>query len=218
MTHRVLKSKIYPSFEADVALFAKEIRDWRKHDQRVREDENNNVTGPNKHVSHPRPVMSQMVEACVNENGIADYTIDDDGPTPDQIFALKKQQLLNDAVVAEVQAIAAIVPPGKHRIFLLREFDIRSSEETKRQEILNRKYSASLLEKIKEKFGIVDPLDINAELLKQRTPEDQKFLDDQADRNQRIQAVQRAVANVQAEIEDLTPADIDAWKMPDFPK
>jgi hypothetical protein len=214
MTYRIAKSQIFPGFEVAIAAHAKEMRDWRAHMIRVREDENNGVTGIDRHVAHPRPGAHPLVEAAVNENDVADYEIVDDGPTPEQILTSKKNNLMNDVSVAEASAIAAISPPlGKQRLLSMRENDIRVADG----KIMDEIQRPGLLAAAAVAVGISKPVDTMAEVLRRRPAEDTKFLEEQADRRERTSKINRAAAQMHSDIEDLTLETIDAWKMPPFP-
>lgn len=211
MTHRVPKSRVGPDFAAAVAAHALEMRNWRAHMKRVGEDEKNGVTDPLlRHVAYPRPMSHPMVEAAVNENDVADFEIVDDGPTPEQALAAKRNDLFAAVSRAEIEAIAMIVPPGKARSFAFRETDIRNTDAKAYEK-------PGVLAKAASAIGITKPADILAEIEKNRPAEDTKFLADQADRRRRVAAIERAAAQMHSDIEDLTLDTVDAWKMPPFP-
>lgn len=130
MTAKILKSKIagIHDFPATVAAHAVEMRDWRAHMARVKEDETNGVVGIDKHMPHPRPSSHPIVESAVNENNEADFEIVDDGPTPEMVLSAKKTTLMIAVDQAEQRAIAATSPFGKRRLFNIRESKIRAAD------------------------------------------------------------------------------------------
>lgn len=199
MTMKILKSAIagIPDFPGAAAAHAVEMKHWRAHMQRVKDDEANGVTGIDKHMPHPRPNAHPIVESAVDENDELDFEIVDDGPTPEQILAAKKAVLLRAVGEAEQLAKQEIVPPGKARLLDLREFDIMAGQPR-----------VGMLKKVAVAVGLAS--------METFSPEDQKHLDEQADRRQRMAAVDRQAAQAMHDIENLTLETIDAWKMPTF--
>lgn len=128
MTHKVLKSKAPPNLEFAVAAHAVEMRQWRDHMKRVADDRKNGVPVAQAHMAYPRPAAHPVVEAAVNEECEPDFDIVDDGPTPAQVFAARKAELFVQVSIAEAAALAAVVPPGKRRLFVMRENDIRNAD------------------------------------------------------------------------------------------
>lgn len=208
MTVSVPKSATFPGFEVAVAAHAADMKQWRGHMDRVADDERNEVTGINRHVAYQRPVASRLVESCVNENGLADYQIIDDGPTPAQVLAKRKNELLNAVSIAETAAISAVVPPGKMRLLNMRENDIRDADEA----AFAAKVKPGILAKMATSVGLSAATDLPT-----RPQADTDHLEQQADRRRRIDLIQRAAAKMHSDIEDLTIETVDAWKMPAFP-
>lgn len=237
MTYRISKTALdrcrLGDFAARSAAHAVAMKEWRAHMGRVADDEKNGVTGIEKHMPHPRPLEHELVEAAVNENDEMDYELVDDGPTPEQILRAQKDNLLGMVSVAEREAIVAVVAPGRQRLFNLRENDIRASDAVRLQEIAARKSQRwnewsdgqgkkSALKKIGEVLRIVQPepfpddIDVHVETAKTRDPEDAMHLEEQNTRREKMEAIARAAAQVQHDIEDLTAETIGDWKVPDF--
>lgn len=212
MTVRVPKSQAHDGFDADVAAHAFEMRHWRAHMARVAEDEKNKVEPIDRHIAHPRPGAMPLIEACVNENDVADYEIFDDGPTEDQILAMKRLELIGKVTEAEQAAIATVVPIGKRRIFDLREHDILVSDEK-----IIRDLEPGWVAKVASTVGVAKKIDVQAELEKRRPAEDTKFMQEQSGRRARINAIQRIAAQMHSDIEDLTAETVGSWVMPNFP-
>lgn len=198
MTFKVAKSQMPEGFEASVAKHAHEMKIWREHMQRVANDKKNGVTGDKMHVAYHRPDAHPLVKESVNENDVADYQIVDDSPTPDQILAAKKELLIGKISMAEAVATRAVTPAGRARAWSIREGDILKSQTP----------STSVLGTVKNAIG----------LSKKLSADDEQFLADQDTRRQKADAIARAAAQMMSDVEDLTVANIDAWKMPDFPK
>lgn len=87
---------------------------------------------------------------------------------------------------------------------------------------MGRQSKKSALTKIGETLRLVEPesapadIDIHAEVAKTRDPEDTKHLEEQKARREKIQAIARAAAQAQHDVEDLTAETIGDWKVPDF--
>jgi hypothetical protein len=217
MTFRILKSQTFAGFDVAVAQFAKDMRDWREQEKKATEhDDKPDIAPIDRWVHRKRPTEDERVMRAVNENDIADFEIIDDSPSPEQILRYKKSRLLADVVEAENAAVSLIVPAGKHRAFALRERGIMDSDAKVIAELMK---APTLLQKVASTIGLGDPQpDIHAEIVKRRPPEDTKFLSDQNDRRHSIQTIVHAATQMHSDIEDLTLDNIDAWKMPDFPK
>lgn len=201
MTFSVPKSKTFPGFDVAVAAHAHEMRNWRAHMARVEEDKKKIDLDPMlRHVAHPRPGASALVEACVNEAGEADYAVVDDGPTPEQTLPSRKAELLSLVSDAEQRATDAVMPPlGKRRLLDMREHDILTDPEPK----------PSLIKSAALAIGLTKP--------KERSPADELFLAERQAQRARVNAIQRAAAQAHHDIEDLTQSTIDAWTVPKFP-
>lgn len=237
MTYRISKTILdgqnLGDFPARAAAHAVEMRDWRAHMARVAEDEKNGVVGIERHIPYKQPIEHPLVDAAVNENCEMDYELVDDGPTADQVLRAKKDHLLSAISAAEQQAFSEIIPFGRRRLLNLRDGDIAAVEQDRSNRITrehNEKRDAWMARQIKRTtlinkilntvFDPKDPdpgvLDVTAEVEKQRAPEDAKHLEEQAERNKKIGAIQRMVAQAQNDVEDLTADNIDDWQAPDF--
>lgn len=203
MTARINRSAIagIADFPAEAARFAVEMKNWRAHMARVKQDEVAGVTGIEKHVAHPRPSAHPVVEAAVNENCEMDYELVDDGPSPNQVLAHKKAELARAVGLAEHAAIGAVVPHGKRRLLSHRENVIRIAHAPRSKGII--KSAATAIGLMKNE----DPV---------MSTEDAAFLQDQAQRQQMIEDIELKAAQAYHDIEDLTLETIDAWQTPDF--
>jgi hypothetical protein len=216
MTYRIPKSVVRDAgaLEVEIANFAHEMRQWRAHMRRVAEDEKNGVEGIEKHHPLVKPSGHPTVEAAVNEHDQADYEIFDDGPSPEELFAAKKADFNNRVMQAEADSIAAIIPPSKHRFFILRESAINEEDGQRASECLERMQSS--LRKVGEAIGVMKPIDLQKEIEKLRSPEDNAFLAEQRSRRERISKIQMKAAKAQHDIDDLTIETVDSFKLPDF--
>lgn len=211
----VPRSLTWSTFEADVAAHAFELKQWRDHMARVASDETGGVAGIARHWPLQRPTAHGLVEASVNEAGIAEYKIIEDGPAPEDILKEKKESLRHKIAFAEQVAIENIVPFGKRRLFNIRENDIRKSDSETLAKISAERQSgivAAVASMFKNKT-----MDIDAAVAAARSPEDTQHLEEQHDRRRRIEAIERIAAHAQHDIEDLTLDTVDSWKPPAFP-
>lgn len=250
MTVKLLKSQLPANFEPEVARFALDMRNWRKHEVLVAEDKKAGVTGDKVHMSHPRPSHHPLVMQSVDENGDAVYEIVDDS------LVVKKAALISKIVVAESVAIASFIPVGKQHSWFFREVDIRNNDEAEAKKIMDKNQSeissavqtavdkheskgirAKVLDALKSAANgkilealmgtspdfssIQKPMDVSdamAIVAKNRPADDAVFLNDVASRKQKVETIRRMAAQMTSEVEDLTEANIDTWKMPDFSK
>lgn len=223
MKTKIAKSQaeLFPDFAGAVAAHAADMRMWRAHMARVKEDERTGVTGINRHAPYGRPAAHPLVESAVNENDDIAYEIVDDGPSAADILMARKIQLIGEVTRAEQLAIAAILPPAKQRLLLMREQDVRRRDS----EIVNdlREQERELMEKLVNKLavtvGLKKPLagtEIAAAVNAQRSDEEQQLLADLKSRRTRISKIERRAAQAHADIEDLTAETIDAWQVPNF--
>jgi hypothetical protein len=198
------------AFDAAVANLAHEMRHWRAHMKRVEEDEKNGVQGIERHHPIPRPVAHQLVAQCVDENDNAIYEIVDDGPTPEQRLAQRKTELLNAINLAERAAADALVPPGRRRLFNLREAEVSDQDRRTMDEIMAGK---GIFAKFKKN---PEPEEVIAAVHAKRDAKQAQFMTEQAERRRRWAAIERAAAEAADAVEDLTLDTIDAFKLPDF--
>lgn len=236
MTYRIAKSQAFPGFDVAVAAHAKEMRDWRAQENIATEHDGKPDIHPMDRYEHrQRPTADYRVVEAVNEMDAVDYEIFDDGPTPEQMLAVKKMNLLSAVSSAEEASICSIIPPGKRRQFNIRENDIRAADAKKAQEIvakneatLQAKYaeiaSRGLIAKAATALGLkseaeeVKLLDPQFEIERVRSASDSQHLQDQADRAAKIESIQRAAAQAHSDVEDLTIDTVDAYQVPDFTK
>jgi hypothetical protein len=214
MKHRIPASAIagIADFAAAAAAHAFEMKRWRAHMARVLEDEKNDVPIERRYAAYPRPRAHPMVERAVDENDEVNFEVVDDGPSAAELLAARKAALLSEVSIAETKAIDAAAPPGKRRLFNMREAEIRAADQAKSVAL-----SANNPGFIKRLFGIVlDDKKIAAKIEAERPIEDTKHIQAQAERRARIEAIERAAAQAHHDIEDLTAETIGSWKLPTF--
>jgi hypothetical protein len=200
------------NFAAAAAAHAVEMRAWRAHMARVKEDEKDDVPIERRHVAYPRPRAHPMVEHAVDENDEVNFEVVDDGPTAAELLAARKAALMSEVSIAENKAVDAIVPPGKRRLFNLRESEISAADQEKR--IALTVSNSGLLKKITGNALTADQ--IAAKIEADRPAEDTALLQAQKERRARIEAIERAAAQAQHDIEDLTAETVGSWKLPTF--
>lgn len=221
MTYRISKTVLdrhqIVDFAARAAAHAVALKEWRAHMAKVKEDESRAVPAIDRHMAYPQPRDHELVEAAVNENDEMDYELVDDGPTPEQTLRARKNILLNLVAGIELAAISEILPPGRARLYAMRDNAIVESDNKVAAELYSQRQNEGILKTLKSKVGLGDePVDIPAEIRRRRTADDSKHLEEQQQRRARIQKVHEAAAQVLHDIEDLTADNIDDWKAPDF--
>lgn len=119
-----------PDFDVLASAHAHNMRAWRAHMARVKADEVADPPIPprERHAAYPQPSAHPLVAAAVDENDEVAFEIIEDGPTPQQVLAARKAQLLREVSAAEHAAKSAVAPIGKLRLFAMREDDIRRAE------------------------------------------------------------------------------------------
>lgn len=72
---------------------------------------------------YPPPFAPALIDQAIRQDAtgrsgsyVEDYQIVDDGPTPEQVFAQKKQTMLAQVITAERAAMHAVLPEGKRRL------------------------------------------------------------------------------------------------------
>lgn len=212
MKQKIRASEIaaFRDFAGAAAAHAVEMKAWRAHMRRVAEDERNDVPIDERHVGYPAPRVHPVVERAVDENDEANFEIIDDGPTPEQRLAARKAELLSEIMRAEQDAIARIVPPGKRRLFNMRESEIREAEGAKLAQI-----AASQRGILKKLTGAaMSAEDIAETIAAERSPDDTAHLLAQQDRQRRIAEIERIAAQAMHDVEDLTLETVQSWEMP----
>lgn len=107
------------------------------------------------HEAYPPPSPHPLVDAAVRrvEGGgfAADYVVEDDGPTPEEVFVRKKAELMGAVGAAETAAKAAVMPAGKVRLHAILVADAgakkkgRTTEERaalELDEVVTKKFDA----------------------------------------------------------------------------
>lgn len=159
-----------------------------------------------RYVSLAVPAAPVEVDAAIRrtprENGATEFTADYEivGPS----FETKKARLFDQVSAAERDAIAAVVPAGKVRAFHFREMDIRKADSIR--------YQTAVVGLAKD----VQPPDFASFTAENRPLSDNRFLDEQAAREDQRNEIMRWAAGLHSDIEDLTSDTIDAWEMKPF--
>lgn len=113
MTKKILLSELRgdTAFAAKVTAHCAELNAYAAHMAAV---------ARNEAEPYPPPFAPALIVQAIGQDAggqyVADYQIVDDGPTPEQIFARKKQALLAQVAAAERAALHAILPEGKWRL------------------------------------------------------------------------------------------------------
>jgi hypothetical protein len=191
---------------------AVEMKTWRAHMARVKEDAANDVPIERRHVAYPRPRAHSWVERAVDEKDEINFEIVDDGPTAEEKLAVRKAELLSEVSIAENKAIDAVIPLAKRRFFNLRESAIQEADQAKMTALAAS--GSGLLKKITGNALTADQIATKIEA--ERPAEDTALLQAQKERRARIEAIQLAAAKAHHDIEDLTAETVGSWKLPTF--
>lgn len=215
--HQVLKSaaaKYNGTFDQAVTNYAKEIADWRAHMAKVDEDKKNNVPKDKAYAPFPAPTAPAEISQSVDATGKPNYTIVNDDPTPDAILAGKKAILMQRVAAAAQAAVAAIAPQGKQAMNNYREGDIRKSDAGVRSRLVESQRRGIL-----PMLGIgqKSPQTIEDEVNAARAAADTQFLSDQETRRHKLDSIDREVAKMMSDIDDLTPANVDTFVIAPLP-
>ncbi|CCE07324.1 exported hypothetical protein [Bradyrhizobium sp. STM 3843] len=200
------------NFHVAAAAHAAEMRSWRAHMARVEDDQKNDVPIERRHVAYPRPRAHPLIESVLDENDDLNFEVVDYGPTTAERLAARKAELMSEVSLAESRAIDAVVPPGKRRLFNLRETAIRTADNAKATELFEA--NSGLLKKITGAVLTTDQIAARVEA--ERAPEDTTLLKAQDERRERIAAIEMAAAQAHHDIEGLTAETIGSWKLPTF--
>jgi hypothetical protein len=212
---KIMKSRIGPTFEAEVTAYARDLADWKAHMAQVEADKAARIPKERASAPFPAPTVPPQVAAALDESGKPNYQIVDDGPTADDILIAKKRTLLTEVRMAEGEAIARVVPIGKVRAFGARQNQIAAADAKKEADLLAAQPVGVL-----SAVGVgarKNPAKAHADAIKARAPADAQFLQDQADREAKRRAIEAVAIQMESDIEDLTAGNIDAWKMTPFP-
>lgn len=208
MTHQIslMKMKMIglENIEDLIYNFAKEKQEWVEREILV-EKTKDEEDPTKKYASYPPPTAHGEVMAAVNESGDPDYEIVDDMHVLNAaIFIGKKNELFNLVSKTENDEKQKVVPAGKERFWRLKEQSILDMDSVVRRQVQIDYYN---------KEEEVDILKLEEYIIQQRTPENQKFMEAQAERADQLKHIDLWGAEQHSEIADLTDETIDTWKM-----
>lgn len=216
---RILKSATLsiPNFDVQVAEYAEQLRQWRAHMKRVEEDraKGDAVRPIDRHHPFDRPRAAALIEAAVDEDGNVSYELEDDSAA---ILRQQKNALIGRVAELEASAIEGFLPPGRRRMFALRESQIAQADNERASMLLERRSKPGFLKKFTEALGgePAPQFDLAAAVAEQRPAEDTQHLADQEGRRRRLREIEQIAAQAMHDIEDLTAETIGSWKAPDF--
>lgn len=212
---KVMKSQVRPTFAADVAAYSQELADWKAHMARVAADRAAGVPKEKAFAPYPAPVAEPSIMSAIDADGKPNYQIVDDSPSPEEVLASKKQDLILQVRLEEQRLKSMVLPSGKLRAFGFRQNSIVAADQARKAALLDAQPVGIL-----SSIGIGAKKDLGkaeADAIAQRPPEDAKFMADQAVRQAKMSAIEHAAAQMESDIEDLTTSNIDSWSMPAFP-
>lgn len=209
MSFKILKSSVrsHENFSTKVSDFAKERQSWLAHMKRVEEDAKNPDIDPVlRHDPMPPPSAHPDIMSCVDEFGRVDFEIEDDDPSDEEIISQLKSEIIGKINEAEIAALEAIEPAAKRRLFRMREAEISAADAS---------ISASIHQKDGESAG--DFIKRQKDTVENsRTDLEKKFISENDDRSMRIYQVQRKVAQIYHDVEEMTLIQLQVWKMPEL--
>lgn len=178
-----------------------------------------------RRVPYKPPEAPQYLVDAVRQEGdtwVADYEFEDDlKPSLRQ----KKDNLLSQVHNEEQHLLNELVPPGKVRFLRIRANEVEAEDMRLIQELQleGQKQSEKLaadpedqrakkvLQDVSARLRVPEPY-----LVTLRTSKDNQFISDYRTVKERIAAIQRAAAEMQHDIEDLTEENIDSWVIGKF--
>ena len=195
------------NFSVSVAQHAKDLSDHYAHMQHVERQKNLPIE-QKTHQVYPPPSAPTLIDQAVLGDGnggfIPDYKLINDRPSTEQLVARrlreKKEQLSGSVLEQEVALIHVISGGGKSRAYQLRYMDIAAKDAA-----IGVGLSLTGISETKEAVEV------------RRSPEDTKFKQEHEARSAKIETIVRHGAELHAQIEDLTPQNIDSWTMAPFP-
>lgn len=212
---KVLKSRIGPSYQVDVSTYAAELAEWKAHMAKVAADKAAGVPKEKANAPYPQPSAPPLVAGAVDETGKPNFQIVDDSPSPDDVLSAKKTALITAVRIAENAAIRRLIPEGKVRTYGARQNSIIAADADREAAALAAQ-PVSTLAKMGEVVGIdakKDHARAHADAMAARPAPDVKFMQDQESRSTKMKAIEAAVIQMESDIEDLTAANVDKWKM-----
>lgn len=212
MTAKIFKSAIdaFPNFDLSVAEHADKLRHWRAHMAKVEAEKGNDKIAPiDRHQPYERPRAHQLIEAAIDDKFNVAYEVVDDSAAT---LTAKKQMLIARVAQAEGEAMAAVLAPGKSRLYAMREARIQE-EDAQRSALLVEQQKPGLIKRL---TGGGSEFDIAAAVAEQRPSADTQFLQELQELRRRMKAIGLIAAQAMSDIEDLTLDTIEQWKMPDF--
>ena len=206
-------------FAEEVRKHARNLKEHADHHRGKAADFAHRYPAPN-----PHPAVDLAVKRNDDGTFAPDYEIVDD--VAPALFLRKKQERL--AAVGRIEHIAAaqIIPPGKARAWALRHGDILRDEQTKLEravvardeEVRAYQHSSGILDRAAIMLGLAGRPkfksndELAAEILAARGKDDAAFMADYDARMKSMDRLNRHSAQMHAEIEDLTPETVDAWR------
>jgi hypothetical protein len=224
MTHRILLSELKAQrvspedFDLLVRTHVADIRAHAEHHDALR-------AGDEQRQPYPAPWAPKIVLDSIDHVAIAaDYEVVDDSPTPEQLLRAAKNALLGRITEAEVAAHHATTAPGKRRLALLREGNVRREDMRRAMAIAaEHRAGAGIVSAIGSMVGLgKKPLahaEAMARAVEDRSLDDKEFMEGHEARGRRHDALERHAAELAAEVEDIDSLSAcEAWQMKPFPE
>jgi hypothetical protein len=210
-----------PDIEVQIAAHAHEVREWNEREKRVAQDAKNpNIPDIERWAPCPFPdAPNGWVASAVDKDGNADYQVENDDPTPEDLLPLRKDELVAKLRSAEAEAHNAVLASNKRPLRQMVAQDIATKDAETRNAVVaeNEKaitasfdaYNAKVVEvnnaeiglltSLAAKMGITD--DPRAAALAAIPKPDPKLLDVEAEVAARRSAEDAAVVEENAKIQ-----------------
>lgn len=204
MTLKIASDALGPysadGFAAAVAARIDVLREYDTHEVVVRQhaaDENMPVAERWVTLAVPQSDLDAAIRVTANADGT--HTFEPDYEIVPPALDKRKAALFAQVNEAERAALLAVLPQGKVRAYQFRDADIRKADQVRWTTVDHQQYPNF------DQYSYLS-----------RPPEDTKFMDEQAARDDQRNEIQRWAANLHSDIEDLTEATIDAFEVKPF--
>lgn len=243
MTHTISLSELQAAGIEDVheavSSYAEAVRKWTEHHERVKADalrpqppepipedflENHEFEtayqqwareAEERHQAYPMDHHHPAIMAAIRIDGGTvrpDYELVDDTPTPEEVLRSQKDALLQLILQEEVRRKGVVSPPGRARHMMLQLREVQERDRTRMSEYMeNLNLTGLKVGSAEQKDALRRSMDYRAD--HGRSPEDQRFMDTLEDIQAQQSKIDDRASELMGEVEDLTPSNIDDWKL-----
>lgn len=215
-------------YQSKVAAFAVEMTVWQQHSAKVGREEGFEAYPP----PHAHKLIWQAI--ALADDGVSwipHFVIKDDAPDAEVLLRGRKNALLAQVVAMEANQSVTIFPPGKRRLYELKEGaviardrerrkTIEEEEAAARQDAMSRLSPEEASDAAKVAAILSSgktPDQVAYETINGRSKEDTDFMAGYTAIRDAMNAAMMHSAQVCSDIEDLTAETIEGWTIPAFP-